>query len=530
MAVRRRRTEISHVNTLTEPHTPSRHRRSVEELMGIADPALFALVPERFLHHYEVLPIGRVGRSIVVATTTAMRDVPELAAALGAESVDYAVVTPADYVRLELLLRLGTSRPPDGPAQEVTRDLLARNDHIDARTLELFDTLVLEAIGHRASDIHLERYGSKVRVRLRVDGDLHDVPHVQLTVEQLLGLVNVIKVNASLDITEHRLPQGGRFSKTAGGAQYDMRVQIQPTLHGEYVVIRLLPQNAKLLSIEDLGFPPHLAATYRRLLTSPSGLLLVVGPTGSGKTTTLYAGLQVLARDPTRKVITIEDPIEYQVEGIQQSQVRPEVNFHFADAMRAFVRQDPDVIFVGEIRDGETALEAIRASQTGHLVLSTLHCNDSVDAIQRLVDLGMHPNSISSELAGVFAQRLGKRICDGCSMPDTSDSQLLGEMYPEGAPADFARFRGTGCEQCAQLGTSGRTAVVEFLPASPLLRRAITSLVSLDELRAVAESEGFVPMVEHALSLVSGGVIAFDELGALFLPEQLKRHNVHRQT
>jgi type IV pilus assembly protein PilB len=359
-------------------------------------------------------------------------------------------------------------------------------------------------------------------VRLRIDGDLIDRPHFHLSSQDVQGILNVIKIDAGMDIAERRLPQGGRFAAQAAGQVFDLRVQTQPALHGEHVVVRLLPQEVRLLSIEDLGFPPPAAALYRRLLDVPVGLVLVVGPTGSGKSTTLYAGLQVLAQDTTRKVLTIEDPIEYAIEGIQQSQVRPELGFGFADAMRSFVRQDPDVILVGEIRDPETALEALRASQTGHLVLSTLHCNDTIDAVQRLRDLGQHPASIAAELCAVIAQRLAKRICLQCREPAALDPWLLLEIYPDGPPPDFRSFHGVGCAQCEGRGTHGRIAVVETLPAGPLLRRAIALGATYDELHTAAVAEGLLPMRDQALALVQEGVIAFSELRALLPPERLR--------
>jgi type IV pilus assembly protein PilB len=364
-------------------------------------------------------------------------------------------------------------------------------------------------------------YGNDVRVRLRVDGDLHDTLGFLPSASQLLSLVNVIKVRAGLDIAERRVPQGGRFTTRTGGHVYDVRVQTQPALYGEHVVLRLLSQDSKLLTIGELGFPPAQARAYRRLLRSPAGLTLVVGPTGSGKSTTLYAGLQVLARDPSRKVITVEDPIEYAIPWVQQTQVRPEVGFGFAHAMRAFVREDPDVILLGEIRDGETALEALRASQTGHLVLSTLHCNDAVDAVQRLIDLGMHPSSIASELAAVFAQRLAKRICEGCRAPAEPDSELLEEVFPDGPPPGLKVFRGLGCAHCNGIGTFGRVAVVEHLAGSWLLRRAIIQRHPVDELRATALAQGLLPMRDQALALVTAGVIAFEELRDLLPTERL---------
>jgi type IV pilus assembly protein PilB len=331
----------------------------------------------------------------------------------------------------------------------------------------------------------------------------------------------VIKVRAGLDIAEHRLPQGGRFVTRSGNQVFDIRTQTQPCLHGEHVVMRLLPQDTKLVGINELGFPPEIAKIYRRLLDSPGGLVLVVGPTGSGKSTTLYAGLQVLAADPSRKVITVEDPIEYALDGIQQTQVRPEIGFEFANAMRAFVREDPDVILVGEIRDGETALEALRASQTGHLVLSTLHCNDTVDAVQRLVDLGMHPNSIASELLAVFSQRLARRICEGCRAPAEPNESLAAEIFPHGIPADMRFFKGKGCDHCRGSGCYGRIAAIEYLPASPALRLAISRRATVDELRGHALTAGLLPLREHALMLVREGIIPLEELKMMLPPERL---------
>jgi type IV pilus assembly protein PilB len=276
--------------------------------------------------------------------------------------------------------------------------------------------------------------------------------------------------------------------------------------------VRLLPQTVQLLTIEELGFDPDTASVVRRLLDSPAGLVLVVGPTGSGKSTTLYAALQVLARDTTRKVLTIEDPIEYALENVQQSQVLPEIGFHFKDAMRAFVREDPDVVLVGEIRDGETALEALRASQTGHVVLSTLHCNDAVDSVQRLRDLGMHPNSMASELLAVVAQRLAKRVCTHCRVEVPPDPVILAELFPGGPPPEFRTYAGKGCPRCRGRGTHGRVAVIEFLRATEAVRRAIAHGLPVDELRAVAREAGLRTMRTSALRLVTEGIMPLSEV------------------
>jgi type IV pilus assembly protein PilB len=495
---------------------------SAERLLVDVDPAVSRVVSRAFLERHRVLPLRRIGERILVATSDPDAHVLDLQKALGAPT-ELVLVSPTDYRRLwaALDLRHVGERPrPFTSAAPVETDLLARHD-LDARCVALFETLLLDAVGERASDVHLERYGDRVRVRLRVDGELRDISRMQWTPDDLVGVVNVIKVAAGLDIAERRLPQGGRIRRHAGAQIFDLRVQTQPSLHGEHIVVRLLPQEQRLLTVEDLGFAPDVAASYRRMLDSPAGLVLVVGPTGSGKTTTLYAGLQILARDATRKVLTIEDPIEYSIDLVQQSQARGEIGFSFASAMRAFVREDPDVILVGEIRDAETALEAIRASQTGHVVLSTLHCNDATDAVQRLLDLGMHPNSIASELLAVFAQRLARRICPACRREAVPEKEILAELFPRGAPAGFACFVGAGCDRCGGHGTLGRIAVVEHLRTGAAVRRAIARREPLDDLRKLAMGQGLSTMRVAALDLVRRGVIALREIPWILSAERM---------
>ncbi|MGZ6088599.1 MAG: ATPase, T2SS/T4P/T4SS family [Polyangiales bacterium] len=483
------------------------------DLLAHLDPTLARALPRPFLEHARVLPIQRVGERVTIATTDPQVDLLDVQHALRAQTLDVCVVTPTDYRRLWSAVDLASSTVSAPSHVAHTRDLLDNRDEaVTAHAVAVFDALLLDAIAERASDIHLEIYGEQVRVRLRIDGDLHDLPRFNLSPDELRAVVNVVKVSAELDISEKRMPQGGRIRRLAGGQTFDLRVQTQPALWGEHVVIRLLPQEMRPLSIEDLGFPAPIAKEYLRLLDSPAGLVLVVGPTGSGKSTTLYAGLQSLAKDATRKVLSVEDPIEYAVAGVQQTQARPEIGFHFAQAMRAFVREDPDVILVGEIRDGETALEAIRASQTGHVVLSTLHCNDATDAVQRLVDLGMHQNSIGSELLAVVAQRLAKRICEGCRVEATPDPETLAELFPRGAPPDLRCFVGKGCARCEGHGTRGRIAVIEWLRVGPPIRRAIARKLAVDEMREAALGAGLVTMRRSALELVRAGVIALGEL------------------
>ncbi len=496
----------------------------VEALLERLDPTLARSLSRAFLDHHRMVPIRREGSVLLVATSDPAADADDLRRALEAAELELVLLGPTDFKRLWSAIDL--DRPKAAPAQPaaVHDDLLAHSGPVtvDAHFIALFEAVLLDAIGERASDIHLEQLADRVRVRMRVDGELRDVARYSLRPADLRGVVNVVKIASGLDIAERRLPQGGRMRRRAGGHAYDLRVQTQPSLHGEHVVIRILPQDQRLLSIADLGMPRAVARDYRRLLDSPAGLVLVVGPTGSGKSTTLYAGLQILARDATRKVITVEDPIEYAIDGVQQTQVHPEIGFAFANAMRAFVRQDPDVILVGEIRDGETALEAIRASQTGHVVLSTLHCNDAVDAIQRLSDLGMHPTSIGSELLAVIAQRLAKRICTGCRVEVAEPNEaILAELFPAGTPSDFVCYEGRGCARCGGAGTHGRIAVIEYLRANAALRTGIAHRLAMDELREVAIGAGLVPMRESALDLVRAGVIPLSELPSLLPAERM---------
>jgi len=433
------------------------------------------------------------------------------------------LITPNDFKRLWTTVELslqGDSRQfrgetPDeiGKKEPEQVDLLSHEKtRVEAHLITLCDALLLDAVSEGASDLHIEQYRDRVRIRLRVDGDLHDITHYALSAKEARGLVNVIKIRGDMDIAEKRLPQGGRSQLTAGGVAYDLRIQIQPSLHGEAVVIRILPQSGNIVAIENLGMNSAVMRDYRRMLDNPSGLVLVVGPTGSGKSTTLYAGLSEIARDGSRKVLTIEDPIEYSIDNIQQTWTRPEIGFSFADGMRSFVRLDPDVILVGEIRDHETALEAIRASQTGHVVLSTLHSNDAIDALQRIYDLDVQANSVASELMAVIAQKLAKRICPECKIEAQPDPAILEELFPDGAPDSFRCYEGEGCEACNGRGTKGRVGVVEYMQVNNEIRSAISQLYPVTRLRAIALDSGLTTMRDSGLSHVINGIIPLSEL------------------
>jgi len=497
----------------------------IEDLFEEVNPKIFSLFSRAFLDHHRMIPLSDNGECLRVATTDPEASTHDFKAIYPNHIVEKILVTPASFQRLWSSLQLNSDNKSfNAQSIEIKKEvnrLDTEQTRLQSHLILVFEALLLDAISEGASDLHLELYGHQVRIRLRVDGELHDLKHYQLSMSDLVGLINVIKTRCELDISEHRLPQGGRTHLKVENVIYDLRVQTQPSLYGEHVVIRLLRQDSQLIKIDGLGFPKVIAAKYRRLLQEPAGLILVVGPTGSGKSTSLCAGLQMLANEPSRKVITIEDPIEYSIENIQQTRVRSDIGFNFSDAMRSFVRQDPDVILVGEIRDQETALEAMRASQTGHLVLSTLHSNDAIDALQRLFDLSVEPNSIASELNAVIAQRLAKRICEHCRQECEPDKELLFELFPQGAPKNFRCFEGKGCKHCNDRGTKGRIAVIEYLQVNDAIRHAISIRPPINELRSIALDVGLVTMRDSALDHIIQGIIPLSELPRLLPADRM---------
>lgn len=506
-----------------------------DALLPMLKPALFGRFSRTFLDLSRLIPVAEDGQRIQVVTDDPDARTDQLERLSPNKVVECLLVTPTDFRRLWSALDLteqGSRFAADLSAKSAigretvkdSTDLLGgerTQDHVSPYLVSVYEAILLDAVSEHASDIHIEQYDGRVRIRLRVDGDLRDLPQYQLSPREIKGVINVIKLRAELNIAEHRLPQGGRSRLQLGQMDYDLRIQTQPSLHGENAIIRLLPQTGRAMTIAELGMAERIGARYQRLLDNPAGLVLVVGPTGSGKSTTLYAGLQTLADDGRRKVITVEDPIEYSIDNIQQTRARSDIGFGFADAMRAFVREDPDVILVGEIRDHETALEAIRASQTGHVVLSTLHCNDAVDSLQRLYDLGVHPNSIAGELLAVIAQRLAKRICRHCRKPAVPDPETLAELFPDGPPADFRCFEGKGCDKCNGRGTHGRVAIIEYMEVGADIRNAISSQPPVGELRWRALDAGLVTMRDSALDHVIEGVIPLSELPRVLPRERM---------
>ncbi|HRG49460.1 MAG: type II secretion system ATPase GspE [Cellvibrionales bacterium] len=365
-----------------------------------------------------------------------------------------------------------------------TSDLLEQED--DAPIIRLINALLTEAVKQNASDIHIETFEKRLIVRLRTDGILREVVQPKRALAPLL--VSRIKVMAKLDIAEKRVPQDGRISLRVAGREVDIRVSTMPSSNGERVVLRLLDKRAGRLDLNVLGMQPRDLALFSELLRKPHGIILVTGPTGSGKTTSLYAGLSSI-NDATKNILTVEDPIEYNLEGIGQTQVNTKADMTFARGLRAMLRQDPDVVMVGEIRDLETAEIAVQASLTGHLVLSTLHTNTAIGAVTRLVDMGVEPFLLSSSLVGLLAQRLVRVLCPHCKeahQPDEAECELL-QVDKKNPPTIYHAI---GCAHCKQLGYLGRTGVYELIAVDDKMRELIHSRVSEAELTAYARTKG----------------------------------------
>ncbi len=376
----------------------------------------------------------------------------------------------------------------------------------DAPVVRAVNAIIARAVDMRASDIHLEPTEESLKVRLRVDGALRDIE--PLPVQQKSAVVSRIKVMAGLDIAERRLPQDGRMRAAVRGHEIDLRVATSPNIHGEGVVLRILDRSNLALDFTALGFDADTIAQFTALLRRPHGIVLVTGPTGSGKTTTLYAALTVL-NTPERKILTIEDPIEYRLAGINQMQVKPQIGLTFSNALRSFLRQDPNVMMVGEIRDLETAQVAVQAALTGHTILSTLHTNDAASAVTRLLDMGVEPFLISSTLNGVLAQRLVRGLCPHCRRPMEHPPAFLaafGHRIQEGE----TYFQPAGCAECNFSGYKGRLAIVELLPVDDEVNRLILARAQAREIQKAAR--GMRTMFEDGLVKARAGLTTLEEI------------------
>ena len=498
---------------------PYRERLADEDF----DPELLGDVSMQYCKRNRVLPLRRDGDSVAVAvadplTTEALGD---LQAVFGSAVLPVAVPESAVADAINRAFdraAASTSRWTDSADDSVSLeaqaaelseapDLLEADD--EAPIIRLVNTMIYQAARDGASDIHVEPFERATSVRFRIDGMLSEVFAPARAIHP--ALVSRIKVMASMNIAEKRLPQDGGIRTRVAGRELDIRVSTVPTSFGERVVMRLLDRSTTVLGLEELGLPGGALEQVRRAIRQSHGILLVTGPTGSGKTTTLYAALSEI-NSPEKNIITIEDPVEYQLRGVGQIQVNAKIGLTFAGGLRSVLRQDPDVIMVGEIRDTETARIAIQSALTGHLVFSTLHTNDAFSSVTRLLDMDVEPFLVSSSVLGILAQRLVRNLCPVCSRPAEADARQLTDLGIAAADRSRMRQPGPGCEACRGSGYKGRSAIAEYLPIDDDVRARIMAREDAAAIRDVALARGMVTMRADGATRVLDGTTSIEEV------------------
>jgi type IV pilus assembly protein PilB len=509
-------------------NTPPINLPRINIPLDIAD-----LLPREMAHTHKIVPVSRIENKLFLAmadplNVLAIDDVRRIT------RLDVAPMIASEKAIIDKLNNIDASKSgsmediiqdaqkkadeePDADKIEVSRetleevnlDQLAASSE-EAPVIKLANLILVQAVKDRASDIHIEPFEKSLRLRYRIDGVLVDAtpPPKQMQ----LALASRFKIMSSLDIAERRLPQDGRMRIRVGGRDYDLRVSIMPTVHGEKIVLRVLDKSNLSASIDKLGLDSETFAQLKNAVDAPHGLILVTGPTGSGKTTTLYSALNEL-NNPTYNIITVEDPVEFQVPGINQVPTKKEIGLTFANALRSILRQDPDIIMIGEIRDTETAEIAVEAALTGHQVLSTMHCNDAPGAIARLDDMGIAPFLISSSVILACAQRLMRRICSHCKEPVTYPAKMYADLNIDPSIMDgVTLYRGRGCERCKNTGYAGRMAIIEAMTISDEIRKLIIGRANSRELGKVAVGQGMRTLRMVALDRVRDGVSTLEQV------------------
>jgi len=484
------------------------------------DRQLLSLFPARILLKEELLPLQRDNGHVIVATSRLFSthgfDTLKTVTGLNLKPV----LASTEAIQREIKKRLGVGADTIGTLEEEKGiqvvDESVENTNLDegaedeASIIRFVNQVLKDAIELRASDIHLEPFEDEFKIRYRIDGDLQEVPVPGQLKQFQPAIVSRVKILSHLNIAEKRLPQDGRIRVRIDDAEVDIRVSVIPMLHGEAVVMRLLRQNSKLRGLADIGMAPRELEHFQHVLGLPHGIILVTGPTGSGKTSTLYTALNEI-NDAVRKIITVEDPVEYQLKGVNQIQVNEKSGLTFARGLRSILRHDPDVILIGEIRDTETAQIAVQASLTGHLVFSTLHTNDAPGALTRLVDMGVEPYLVASSLEAVLAQRLVRVLCTHCKQADTSTTgaQLKAKL---GIPLENTIYKSAGCRECRNTGFFGRHAIFEWMDTDEEIRQLILNRASTDLIRNAARRTGMRTLAEDGWRLVAAGITTVEEV------------------
>ncbi|UCG20354.1 MAG: Flp pilus assembly complex ATPase component TadA [Deltaproteobacteria bacterium] len=480
------------------------------------DPNVIELVPEKVARAYVALPLFKIGNALTVAMADPLNliAVDDLRSKTGCE-IEPVISTEGKITRcLDHYYRM------DESITQLVKDVAAGEggkkeaaDISEAPMIKLANLIIQQAIRDGASDVHIEPGEKEVSVRYRIDGVLQEIKKLPKSIHE--AIASRYKVWGEIDIAKKRSAQDGRFFITSDSKEIEVRLSTFPTIYGENLVMRILDPTATILELKTLGLPPAIFDSYMKLLKLPEGMVLVTGPTGSGKTTTLYASLATIS-DPSLNVITIEDPVEYRLKQIRQTQVNPQAGVTFASGLRAILRQDPDVIMVGEIRDLETAQMAARAALTGHLVFSTLHTNDAPGAVTRLVDIGVEPFLISSGVAGVLAQRLARTICTSCKEAFVPPTEILEQFFIAKKAKGRKFYRGRGCQACRFSGYRGRIGIYELLLISDPLRDLINEKRSAMEIRKAALKNGDLrTLFRDGLRKVAKGITTFEEISRI---------------
>ncbi|MCJ7746865.1 MAG: Flp pilus assembly complex ATPase component TadA [Desulfobacterales bacterium] len=500
----------------------------------LIDDKVVKMIPEEMARRHTLIPIFKIGETLTVATANPLNihALDELRNKVKTD-VEIAISTEKKIKKaidqhygatdtimdstLQQFLTGSAGGLPSGPADyRKTHDLVVKELQPgmlqDAPAARMFDIVMIQAIRDRASDIHLEPDESALRVRFRIDGFLYE--SLALPKQIHPSLTSRIKILAEMDIAETRAPQDGNFNVKMEKRSFEIRVSTFPTIYGENVVLRILDQTSPLINLGDLGFSKDMLDLCKQLIRRPNGIILVTGPTGSGKTTTLYAFLNLI-NSKEKNIITIEDPVEYRLALIRQTQINPKAGITFATGLRSILRQDPDVIMIGEIRDRETSEIAHQSALTGHLVLSTLHTNDAPEAITRLMDIGVEPYLISSSLIGVLAQRLVRTICPDCKTSYPADPNILSDLGDEVSKSKepLTLHRGKGCKNCKQSGYRGRTGIFELLPINEKIKQLISEKASTQVIRESAKKMvGMISLREDGLRKVLKGITTLEEV------------------
>ena len=500
------------------------YRKADNFLLLEAKPEVVALIPEDFARSNSVLAVQRSKRSLIVAMedpediaaidsikrlTDLEPDIVVVGPSLLAKAMDqlYGQIQKADQVE-EAIQRITVISGDEDSAEEVDLSPEKASEE-DAPIVKLVNLILQEAIKERATDIHIEPQARKVNVRIRIDGVLQIIMTPPST--SLSGLVTRIKILSKLNIAEKRLPQDGRFSIKTAAKDIDVRVSILPTVYGEKIVLRLLDKSGFDFNLTTLGFPQKHLGVFKKVINQPYGMVVVSGPTGSGKSTSLYAALKEI-KDERTNITTVEDPVEYQLDGISQVQVFEDIGLTFDSTLRSILRQDPDILLIGEIRDSETADIAVKFSLTGHLVFSTVHANDAPGTLTRLLDIGVAPFLVGSCLNLVMAQRLVRRICEKCKeeyKPTKEELSLIG-LKPQNVKGKL--HRGKGCADCRNTGYRGRIAIFEMIPMSMTLRKLVFDNANEDEIRQAAMKQGMETLRDAGNQRVLDGTTTVDEI------------------